>query len=270
MSGAPTGPASPGALYEVDAATRVYGRGARRVVGLDGVTLAVERGARLGVVGESGSGKSTLVRLMAALDQPTSGEVRFDGRRVSGVPERALGFLRSQVQLVFQDPRSSLNPRMRIRDVITEPLRSRVIRRELADVDPDARVRELMEAVDLPYALADRFPHEFSGGQRQRIAIARALAPRPDVLIADEPVSALDVSVRAQVLNLLADLVERFGLTLVFVSHDLAVVRHVCADAVVMQRGRIVERGPTAELFENPTQEYTRRLLAAVPRFRTG
>lgn len=257
-------------LYDVVGLTRVYGPGTRRVVGLDDVSLQVVRGARLGIVGESGSGKSTLVRLMAALDKPTAGEVRFDGRRVSGLPERDLGFLRSQVQLVFQDPRSSLNPRMRVRDIITEPLPSRLIRAELADVDPDARVRELLEAVDLPAAMADRYPHEFSGGQRQRIAIARALAPRPDVLIADEPVSALDVSVRAQVLNLLTDLVDRFGLTLVFVSHDLAVVRHVCAQAVVMQRGRIVEQGSTAQLFEAPTQEYTRRLLAAMPRFRTG
>ena len=257
-------------LYELSRLGRVYGRGAQRVVGLDEVDLVVERGARLGIVGESGSGKSTLVRLMAALDQPTTGEVRFDGRPVSGVRERDLGFLRRQVQLVFQDPRSSLNPRMKVRDIITEPLRSRLIRRELADIDPGARVRELMESVDLPYALADRYPHEFSGGQRQRIAIARALAPRPDVLIADEPVSALDVSVRAQVLNLLADLVDAYGLTLVFVSHDLAVVRHVCSEAVVMQRGRIVERGPTVELFQDPRQEYTRRLLAAVPRFRTA
>ncbi len=257
-------------LFEVDHVTRVYGRGPRRVVALDDVSLRVARGARLGIVGESGSGKSTLVRIMMALDAPTSGSVSFDGRRVSGLGERQLGFLRSQVQMVFQDPRSSLNPRMRVRDVITEPLRSRLIKRELAEVDPDARVRELMEAVDLPYAMADRYPHEFSGGQRQRIAIARALAPRPDVLIADEPVSALDVSVRAQVLNLLADLVDRFGLTLVFVSHDLAVVRHVCADAVVMRRGRIVEEGPVARLFSEPQQAYTQALLAAVPRFKTS
>lgn len=257
-------------LYEVDRVTRVYGRGARRVVALDGVSLRVEPGARLGIVGESGSGKSTLVRLMAALDQPTSGEVRFDGRRISGLPDRDLGFLRSRVQLVFQDPRSSLNPRMRVRDIITEPLRSPVIRREISEVDRAERLQELMAAVDLPVAMADRYPHEFSGGQRQRIAIARALAPSPDVLIADEPVSALDVSVRAQVLNLLADLVERLGLTLVFVSHDLAVVRHVCSQAVVMQRGRIVESGPTGQLFDAPTEEYTRRLLASVPRFRTG
>lgn len=258
------------ALYEVDRLTRVYGRGAQRVLALDDVSLRVERGTRLGVVGESGSGKSTLVRLMAALDRPTSGTVTFDGRLVSGLPERQLGFLRASVQLVFQDPRSSLDPRMRVRHIITEPLRSRLIRREIAELDPDERLRDLMEAVDLPYAMADRYPHEFSGGQRQRIAIARALAPRPEVLIADEPVSALDVSVRAQVLNLLSDLVDRFGLTLVFVSHDLGVVRHVCGDALVMQAGRIVEQGPTLEIFETPTQEYTRRLLASVPRFRSG
>ncbi len=257
-------------LFEVTELTRVYGRGAQRVVALDAVTLTLQRGDRLGIVGESGSGKSTLIRLMAGLDKPTSGSVSFDGRPVSGRPERELGFLRSAVQLVFQDPRSSLNPRMTVRDIITEPLRSPLIRRELHDVDAAARLAELMDAVDLPLAMADRYPHEFSGGQRQRIAIARALAPRPEVLIADEPVSALDVSVRAQVLNLLADLVERFGLTLVFVSHDLMVVRHVCSDAIVMQGGHIVEQGPTAALFERPTHDYTRRLWDAVPRFATS
>lgn len=255
--------------YEVTGLTRVFGRGDRRVVALEGVDLVVNRGDRLGIVGESGSGKSTLVRLMAALDTPTAGRVTFEGREITGRRERDLGFLRRRVQFVFQDPRSSLDPRMSVRRIITEPLRSPLIRKELGGVDPDARVRELMEAVGLDYADANRFPHEFSGGQRQRIAIARALAPKPHVLIADEAVSALDVSVRAQVLNLLVDLVDRFGLTLVFVSHDLRVVRHMCSTAVVMQRGRIVEAGPTASLFSEPRQEYTRSLLAAIPTFRT-
>ncbi|SMO51642.1 ATP-binding cassette domain-containing protein [Propioniciclava tarda] len=248
--------------------TRVFGRGAGRVLALEGVDLTVRRGERLGVVGESGSGKSTLIRLLAALDTPTAGSVSFEGQPVTGRPERELGFLRRRVQIVFQDPRASLDPRMKVRRIITEPLRSPMIRAELGDLDPDARVRELMEAVGLDYADADRYPHEFSGGQRQRIAIARALAPKPHVLIADEPVSALDVSVRAQVLNLLDDLVDRFGLTMIFVSHDLRVVRHVCSRAIVMRQGRIVESAPTASLFSDPQTDYTRALLAAIPAFR--
>ncbi len=256
-------------LYDVQHLTRQFRTGGRLVTALDDVSLTLEKGERLGIVGESGSGKSTLVRLMAALDRPTSGSIRFDGVPIEQLPESRLGFLRAQVQMVFQDPRGSLNPRMTVRRIITEPLRSRLLRRELAGIDPDTRVRELMDAVGLPAAMADRYPHEFSGGQRQRIAIARALAPRPSVLIADEPVSALDVSVRAQVLNLLMDLVGELGLSLLFVSHDLTVVRHVCDNAIVMRRGQIVERGPTADVFARPTQEYTRTLLESVPRFRT-
>ncbi len=261
---------SSGPIFDVRGLSRVYGRGERRFTALDGVDLRVDRGDRLGIVGESGSGKSTLVRLMAALDAATAGSVTFEGQQVTGRPERELGFLRRRVQFVFQDPRSSLDPRMRVRRIITEPLRSPLIRRELAGIDPDTRVRNLMEDVGLDYADADRYPHEFSGGQRQRIAIARALAPKPHVLIADEAVSALDVSVRAQVLNLITGLVDRLGLTLVFVSHDLRLVRHVCSTAIVMQGGRIVEAGPTASLFEDPKQDYTRSLLAAVPTFRTS
>ncbi len=256
-------------IFDARSLTRTNGTGARAVRALEAVDLTVRRGERLGVVGESGSGKSTLIRLLAALDTPTAGSVTFEGRPVTGLAERDLGFLRRRVQIVFQDPRASLDPRMKVRRIITEPLRSPLIRAELAQLDPDARVKEMMEAVGLDYADADRYPHEFSGGQRQRIAIARALAPKPHVLIADEPVSALDVSVRAQVLNLLNDLVDAFGLTMIFVSHDLRVVRHVCSTAIVMQRGRVVEAGPTASLFSNPTQEYTRQLLAAVPSFRT-
>ena len=255
-------------LYEVENLTRVYSSGPRRVVALDDVSLTVERGQRLGIVGESGSGKSTLIRLMASLDRPTSGEVRFDGRVVSGVPERRLGFLRASVQLVLQDPRSSLNPRMNVGDIVAEPLRSPLVRKEMGAVDQAARVAEVLDAVGLPVDAARRYPHEFSGGQRQRIAIARALAPSPEVLIADEAVSALDVSVRAQVLNLLMGLVDELGLTLLFVSHDLAVVRHVCPDAVVMQAGRIVEAGPTQRLFSEPEHPYTARLVAAIPTFR--
>ena len=257
-------------MFTASGLTRTYGREPRTVRALRGVDLEIRRGDRLGIVGESGSGKSTLVRLLAALDAPTAGTVTFEGQPVTGRRERDLGFLRRRVQMVFQDPRGSLNPRMKVRRIITEALRSPLVRAELTGIDPDARVRELMDAVGLDYADADRYPHEFSGGQRQRIAIARALAPKPHVLIADEPVSALDVSVRAQVLNLLADLVDRFGLTLIFVSHDLRVVRHACTSAIVMEDGRIVESGSVERLFTEPREEYTRRLLAAIPVFRDG
>jgi len=233
---------------------------------VDGVSLTVRRGQTLGIVGESGSGKSTLIRLMAALDRPTAGTVGFAGRPVSGVAESRLGFLRAAVQLVFQDPRSSLNPRMRVADIVTEPLRSPVLRRR-DDVprNPAARLAEVLEQVGLPADSGRRYPHEFSGGQRQRIALARALAPRPQVLIADEPVSALDVSVRSQVLNLLNDLVAVERLTLVFVSHDLMVVRHLCDRVAVLRGGRIVEQGPTARVYADPAEPYTADLLAAVP-----
>lgn len=255
-------------LFRAEGLTRVYVDGRRRVDALTDVSLTVAAGQRLGIVGESGSGKSTLIRLLAGLDRPTAGRVWFEGTEVTGRPERELGFLRAAVQLVFQDPWSSLNPRMKVGDIITEPLRSRLVRRQLpSGVDHRARLAEVMADVDLPLAYADRYPHEFSGGQRQRIAIARALAPRPDVLIADEPVSALDVSVRAQVMNLLNDLVASHGLTLIVVSHDLMVVRHLCDSIAVMQAGRIVEQGPAEQVYESPQTDYTRALLAAIPRF---
>ena len=232
------------------------------VEALKGVSFEVARGERFGIVGESGCGKSTLMRLLAGLDQPTSGEVQVEGQTVSGVPESKLGFLRSSLQLVFQDPMGSLDPRMRVRDIIAEPL--------VAPRLPSrrARVAELLDAVGLSPEAADRFPHQFPGGQRQRISIARALAPSPSILLADEPVSALDVSVRAQVLNLITDLVSELGLTLVFVSHDLSVVRHVCERVAVMSEGEIVETGPTQQIFEAPQHPYTQRLLRAAPSMR--
>lgn len=255
------------ALIDVRNVTRDFrarrGSDGRRTVihALRGVSLHVSRGARLGIVGESGSGKSTLVRLILALDRPTSGEIRFDGVDITRLPERRLRFLRTQMQIVFQDPMSSLDPRMRVGDIVTEPLRA--LR---APGDHGGRVRELLDAVGLDAGAASRYPHQFSGGQRQRIAIARALAPSPRVLVADEAVSALDVSVRAQILNLLADLTRRYALTLVFVSHDLSVVRHVCDGVVVMRAGQVVEAGPTERVYDAPEQAYTRELLAAVPR----
>jgi len=260
------GVSGPEVLIEVRDLTRSYRRprpsllrAGERVHALRGVSLDVCRGERFGVVGESGSGKSTLVRLLAGLDRPTSGSVRFAGREVAGRPERSLGFLRRELQIVFQDPVSSLDPRMRVRDIVAEPLAT------LRHPDPRGRVAEVLADVGLPPAAADRYPHQFSGGQRQRISMARALAPRPQVLVADEPVSALDVSVRAQVLNVLADLVEEHALTLVFVSHDLSVVRHVCDTVAVMHAGEVVERGPVEEVYARPRHPYTQGLLAAVP-----
>jgi peptide/nickel transport system ATP-binding protein len=232
------------------------------VEALRGVSFDVARGERFGIVGESGSGKSTLLRLLCGLDRATSGSIRFDGQEVVGRRERDLAFLRAELQIVFQDPTGSLDPRMRVRDIVCEPL---VVQ---GHPDPRGRLRELLDAVGLPADAADRYPHQFSGGQRQRISIARALAPSPSVLVADEPVSALDVSVRAQILNLLEDLVEDNGLTLVFVSHDLSVVRHVCDTVAVMHRGEIVETGTVDDVHERPSHPYTQRLVAAVPTLR--
>jgi len=226
---------------------------------LRGVSFDVQPGERFGIVGESGCGKSTLLRIMAGLDRPTTGSAVVDGTDISRLAERRLRFLRERLQMVFQDPMSSLDPRMRVRDIIAEPLVAQGIggRQE--------RVAELLDAVGLQPDAAGRFPHQFSGGQRQRISIARALAPRPGILVADEPVSALDVSVRAQVLNLIADLVQNLSLTLVFVSHDLSVVRHICDRVAVMHEGQIVETGPIREVYESPQHPYTRMLISAVP-----
>jgi peptide/nickel transport system ATP-binding protein len=250
-------------VMEARNVSKVYpARGERREIqALRDVTVEVRRGDTLGIVGESGSGKSTLARLLLALEQPSGGEIRFRDEVVSGRRERDLGELRRNVQVVFQDPMGSLDPRMRIGTAIAEPLRALRI-----EGDHRARVAELLDAVGLPAGCGSRYPHEFSGGQRQRIAIARALAPHPTVLIADEAVSALDVSVRAQVLNLLNRLIADLGLTLVFISHDMSVIRYMCARVAVLYRGRLVEEGATDEIYERPQDPYTRSLLAAVPR----
>jgi peptide/nickel transport system ATP-binding protein len=229
---------------------------------LRGVSFDVARGERFGIVGESGCGKSTLLRIISGLDRATSGTVCVEGTDITGLRERQLRFLRARVQLVFQDPMSSLDPRMRVRDIVAEPL---VAQGKPADRQ---RVAALLEAVGLRADAADRYPHQFSGGQRQRISIARALAPQPQILVADEPVSALDVSVRAQVLNLIADLVDEFSLTLVFVSHDLSVVGHVCDRVAVMNAGQIVELGDTAQVYAHPQHPYSRKLVAAIPTLR--
>ncbi|WP_371403519.1 ATP-binding cassette domain-containing protein [Kribbella sp. NBC_00662] len=226
---------------------------------LRGVSLEIKQGERFGIVGESGCGKSTLLRIIAALDRATSGNVIVEGTDITRLSDRRLRFLRENLQLVFQDPMSSLDPRMRVRDIIAEPL---VVQGHPASGE---RVRELLEAVGLSADAGNRYPHQFSGGQRQRISIARALAPRPRILIADEPVSALDVSVRAQVLNLISDLVDELNLTLVFVSHDLSVIKHVCDRVAVMNAGQIVETGYTGDVYAAPQHPYTQRLVSAIP-----
>jgi peptide/nickel transport system ATP-binding protein len=233
--------------------TRLFGP-RRALTAVDDVSFELKREETLGVVGESGSGKTTLMRLLLGLERPDEGRVTYTGHS-----------LRHDVQVVFQDPASALDPRMRVSEIILEPLH--VLR---IPGDHQARLAELLDAVGLPRGYAKRYPHEFSGGQRQRIAIARALAPRPRVLIGDEPVSALDVSVRAQILNLLEDLRLGFQLTLVLVSHDLSVVRHMTDRVLVMQQGRIVEEGATREVFKAPRHPYTRQLLDAIPRLQAS
>ena len=228
---------------------------------LAGVNLAVAAGETLGIVGESGSGKSTLARILLGLDRATSGVVTFDGRPVAPGRPHELRWFRRDVQIVFQDPLSSLDPRMTVTDIVAEPLVG------LAVPGPrDARIVEVLSSVGIDPETRHRYPHEFSGGQQQRIAIARALAPHPKVLVADEPVSSLDVSVRAQILDLLRSLVSQFRLTLVLVSHDLGVIHSLCDRVLVLHEGRVVEQGRTAEVFAAPADPYTRRLLAAVPR----
>jgi len=229
------------------------------VHGLRGLDFDVAKGQRFGIVGESGSGKSTLMRLMCALDEPTGGSVTVAGQELAGASERELRDFRSQVQIVFQDPMGSLDPRMKVEQIVAEPLRG-VSRDEARE-----RVIAQLESVGLDADVMHRHPHQFSGGQRQRISIARALITRPRVLVADEAVSALDVSVRAQVLNLLSDLVDEYALTLLFVSHDLGVIRHSCDTVAVLSDGRIVECGPTDDVYDNPLHPYTQKLVSATP-----
>ncbi|KUM31242.1 glutathione ABC transporter ATP-binding protein [Arthrobacter sp. EpRS66] len=229
------------------------------VQALRGISFDVAAGQRFGVVGESGSGKSTLLRILAGLDQPTSGSVQVAGNQIAGAREKDLLQLRQQLQIVFQDPMGSLDPRMKVRDIIAEPLLAPG--QKVDSAKHRKQVADMLGAVGLPADAAERFPHQFSGGQRQRISIARALICEPKVLVADEPVSALDVSVRAQVLNLLSDLVDDYQLTLVFVSHDLSVVRYICDNVVVMNHGEIVESGTTEQIYDNPQHSYTRTLV---------
>ena len=230
---------------------------------VDGVSLTIHQGRCLALVGESGCGKTTLARCLALLHRPSGGSIRFDGEIVYDNKINNYNVIRRDIQMVFQDPFSALNPRMTVAAIIAEPL---VIHGVGARRERAARVAELMDAVGLSPSLADRYPHEFSGGQRQRIGIARALALRPRLIIADEPVSALDVSVQSQVLNLMLDLQEKLGLSYLFVSHDLAVVEQMADDVAVMYLGRIVEQAPRDALFARPRHPYTSALMRSIPR----
>lgn len=222
----------------------------------------IHAGERFGIVGQSGSGKSTLLKILAGVEQATAGTVEVCGADMMRHSRHDLRTLRRRLQMVQQDPMSSLDPRMRVAEIVAEPL---VAQRQGGRAQ---RVRELLQQVGLPAAAAKRYPHQFSGGQRQRISIARAIATQPDILLADEPVSALDVSVRAQILNLLTDLVRDLGLTLVFVSHDLSVVRHLCDRVAVIEAGQIVEIGSTEKVYQQPQHPYTQQLMAATPNLR--
>ncbi len=242
----------------------LLGRESDPLKAVDGVSFDIAAGETLGLVGESGCGKTTVGRAVLRLIQPTAGAVRFDGHDVLALQGAALRRMRRHMQIIFQDPAGSLNPRMTIGSAIGEPM---LVHRLVATpADARRRVGELLEQCGLPASAAGRYPHEFSGGQRQRVAIARALALSPKLIVCDEPTSALDVSVQAQVLNLLADLRDRLKLSYLFISHDMAVIRHIADRVAVMRAGVIVEQGASARVLSAPAHEYTRTLLAAVPR----
>ena len=240
-----------------------FGRAGRFVRAVDGVSIRVRRGETMGLVGESGCGKSTLGRLMLRLLDPTFGRVIYDGQDLTTVSQRDLRPLRRRMQIIFQDPYSSLNPRMTVREIVGEAIRIHKLAKTRAD--EEARIAELLEKVGMRADAMDRYPHEFSGGQRQRIGIARALAVEPEFIVCDEPISALDVSIQAQIVNLLVELQETLGLSYLFVSHDLKVVEHVSNRVAVMYLGKIVEQAPADLLYAEPRHPYTRALLAAAP-----
>jgi oligopeptide transport system ATP-binding protein len=238
------------------------GREGAELTAVDGVDLTVGSGETLGLVGESGSGKSTLCRAILRLVEPDEGTVRFEGAELTGLGRRELRSIRGRIQMIFQDPQASLNPRKRVGEIVAAPLRIHGI---ASGAQLQREVGELFDRVGLSPEHRNRYPHEFSGGQRQRIGIARALATRPKLILADEPVSALDVSIRAQIVNLLADLQSEMGLSYLFVAHDIGIVRHVSDRIAVMHEGRIVETGPAEQVCERPRDPYTRALLASVP-----
>ena len=241
----------------------LFGRTKSKVHAVDGVSFEIARGETLSLVGESGCGKSTVGRAILRLFDITAGQIVLDGLRIDDLGPHRLREMRRRVQVVFQDPFSSLNPRMRIRDILAEPINNFGLAKDAAE--RDARIAELMEIVRLPRDAVNRRPHEFSGGQRQRIGIARALAAKPDLIVCDEAVSALDVSVKAQIVNLLQDLQREFGLALLFISHDLAIVEHMTHRVAVMYLGKIVEIAPRRQIFASPGHHYTKALLSAVP-----
>jgi peptide/nickel transport system ATP-binding protein len=241
---------------------------AGHIQALKDVSFQLAAGKSMGIVGESGSGKSTLARLVMALEKPTQGKVFFNGKNLNALPQDQLRLARSDFQMVFQDPYGSLDPRQKVLSIVTEPLHSTLSSGSgqlLSTQDLKDRATFALTEVGLRASDLDKYPHEFSGGQRQRIAIARALITRPSLIVADEPVSALDVSVQAQVLNLMMDLQDRFGLSYLFVSHDLAVINLMCDDVIVLQHGQVVEAGSADEIFQRPQHPYTQALLAAIP-----
>ncbi len=245
----------------------VFARGHRRVHAVEDVSLTVKKGETLGIVGESGCGKSTTARLMLRLLDPTSGTVRFEGQDISRLSHRRLRPLRREMQMIFQDPYASLNPRKTVEQIVGQPF---AVHNVTSRREAKLRVRELLDVVGLSREHVSRYPHEFSGGQRQRIGIARALALNPKLIVCDEPVSALDVSVQAQILNLLRSLQEEFNLTYVFISHDLSVMRQICSRIAVMYLGRVVELAESERIFEQPRHPYTAVLISAVPRMSTN
>ncbi|CAN7263821.1 ATP-binding cassette domain-containing protein [Acidovorax sp. LjRoot194] len=263
-----------GALLQVQDLVREYTlprehlfRPPGKVHALNGVSFSIASGRSLGIVGESGSGKSTLARVVMALDAPTSGTVHLQGRNLHQLPAAELREARRDFQMVFQDPYGSLDPRQTVERIVTEPLQAQG---QTTRAEQREQAAQVLSQVGLRTNDLGKYPHEFSGGQRQRIAIARALITRPRLIVADEPVSALDVSVQAQVLNLMQDLQHEFGITYMLISHDLAVVNHLCDEVVVLYQGRIVERGSPAELFRNAQHPYTQSLVGAVPQVQPG
>jgi len=261
---APTDLSAEVPLIEVRGLQRHFGSKERPVRAVDGVSFAIRRGETLGLVGESGSGKSTIGRTVLRLLECTGGQVLYRGDDIGRLSNERMRRLRSKLQIIFQDPYASLNPKMRIGAVLGEALATHGLHR--GDGARERRIAELLELVGLHPGHASRYPHEFSGGQRQRIGIARALAVEPEFIVADEPLSALDVSIQAQVINLLADLRERLALTMLFISHDLDVVAYLCDRVVVLYLGHVMEIAPTADLFARPLHPYTRALLAASPK----